>query len=108
VSPTNVFTARRWDKMHLTIVAKSDTPPLDMSDQAALGPDGQLPDASKIAWYNADDPTLSRHLEKSKMNLFNYFNENYANLNSSMPSSAPSTSVQTLPAIGSPQKSFTA
>jgi hypothetical protein len=28
-----------------------------MTDQAALGPDGQLLDASKIAWFNdPDDP----------------------------------------------------
>jgi len=55
----------------------------------------------------ADDPTLSKHLEHSKANLFNYFDENYATL-SPMLSSPPPAPVQVLPVSGSPQKSFTA
>ena len=57
----------------------------------------------------ANDPILADHLEQSKSNLFAYFNEHYANNMISTPSSVPSPSAQTLPAIvGSPQKSFTA
>jgi hypothetical protein len=34
-------------------------------DQSALGPDGQLLDASKIAWYNdPDDPLLMQPTPK--------------------------------------------
>ena len=60
----------------------------------------------------ADDPALSDHLEESRSNLFDYFNENYANADStdtSAPLSIPSTPVQPAPtAPGSPQKSFMA
>jgi len=56
----------------------------------------------------ADDATLSSHLKESKLKLFDYFDKNYANLNSLTPSSTPSTSIQTPPAISLPQKSFTA
>ena len=55
-----------------------------------------------------DDPTLSNHLDESKMNLFSYFEENYATPHSATPSSPPPTVVQALPMDGSPQKSFTA
>jgi hypothetical protein len=51
---------------------------------------------------------LSNHLEDSKTNLFNYFEENYTTLHSPTPSSPPPTLVQALPVDGSPQKSFTA
>jgi hypothetical protein len=51
---------------------------------------------------------LSNHLEDSKTNLFNYFEENYTTLHSPTPSSLPPTLVQALPVDGSPQKSFTA
>jgi hAT family C-terminal dimerisation region len=55
-----------------------------------------------------DDPMLSDHLEESKLNLFDYFNANYANTIPA-PSSSPSTHVQPAPMVaGSPQKSFTA
>jgi len=56
----------------------------------------------------SDDPTLSNHLDESKMNLFSYFEENYATPHSATPSSPPPTVVQALPMDGSPQKSFTA
>ena len=53
-----------------------------------------------------DNLTLSDHLEDSKTNLFEYFNDNYATLHSPTPSSPPPS---TAPALdGSPQKSFTA
>lgn len=53
--------------------------------------------------------TLSSHLEESKDNLLDYFNDNYANLNCLTPPSLPPfTSVEALPMDGSPQKSFTA
>ena len=56
----------------------------------------------------ADDLMLSDHLEQSKSMLFDYFNENYANI-ILVPSSSPSTSIQSPPTTaGSPQKSFTA
>jgi len=53
-----------------------------------------------------DDPTLSCHLEDSKANLSNYFDENYATLSLMLllPLPAP---VQALPISGLPQKSFT-
>src|SRR5712671_187756 len=54
-----------------------------------------------------DDPSFSDHLEDSKADLFNYFEENYSTLLSPMPSSCPSMPVQA-PFNGSPQKSFTA
>lgn len=55
-----------------------------------------------------DDLMLSNHLERSKSSLFDYFNENYANI-ILIPSSSPSMSVRSAPmAAGSPQKSFTA
>jgi hypothetical protein len=56
-----------------------------------------------------DDPILSDHLEQSRSNLVNYFNENYANTIPA-PSSLPPTSasVRSAPTPGSPQKSFTA
>ena len=56
----------------------------------------------------SDDPTLSNHLDESKMNLFSYFEENYTTPHSATPSSPPPTVVQALPMDGSPQKSFTA
>jgi hypothetical protein len=57
--------------------------------------------------YN-DDPTLSDHLEHSKMNLFTYFDRNYAKMDDHT-SPVPTSSVPTLPPLaGSPQKSFTA
>jgi hypothetical protein len=56
----------------------------------------------------ADDSSLSNHLEESKLNLYNYYDENYATLHTLTPSSPPSTSIQALPMDGSPQKSFTA
>jgi hypothetical protein len=55
-----------------------------------------------------NDPTLSNHLDESKMNLFSYFKENYATPHSATLSSPPPTVVQALPMDGSPQKSFTA
>jgi hypothetical protein len=55
-----------------------------------------------------DDLMLSDHLEQSKANLFNYFDEHYTNANTPM-SPAPSTPVPTTPPLeGLPQKSFTA
>ena len=55
-----------------------------------------------------DDLTLSDHLKLSKANLFNYFDEHYANANKPM-LSVPSTPVPATPPVeGSPQKSFTA
>jgi hypothetical protein len=61
----------------------------------------------------ADDPMLYDHLEESKLNLFDYFNANYANTIPGpavpTPSSSPFTHVQSAPIeSGSPQKSFTA
>jgi len=53
-----------------------------------------------------DDLTLSSHLEDSKINLFKYFDKNYATLPTPMPL-LPSTPVRA-PMDGSPQKSFTA
>jgi hypothetical protein len=50
----------------------------------------------------SDNPTLSNHLEDSRMNLFNYFEENYATLHSATPSSPPPTVVQALPMDRSP------
>src|SRR5258708_30855241 len=56
----------------------------------------------------ADDLMLSNHLKQSKLMLFNYFNENYANIILVL-SSSPSTSIQSPPmTAGLPQKSFTA
>lgn len=56
----------------------------------------------------ADDLMLSDHLEQSKSNLFDYFNENYMNTNLPAPPPPPSSSRQSAPLIaGSPQKSFT-
>jgi hypothetical protein len=55
-----------------------------------------------------DDPTLSMHLEDSKVNLFDYFDQNYAALHSATPSSPPCTPVQAPPGNGSPQKSYMA
>jgi hypothetical protein len=56
----------------------------------------------------ADDLALCDHLEQSRFNLINYFNENYANIIPA-PLSSPSISIQSAPiAAGSPQKSFTA
>jgi hypothetical protein len=55
-----------------------------------------------------DDLTLFDHLEESKANLFQYFDENYATRRSRTPSSPPPTPVQAPLADGSPQKSFTA
>ena len=56
----------------------------------------------------ADDLMLSDHLKQSKSMLFNYFNENYANIILVL-SSSPSTSIQSPPmTAGLPQKSFTA
>jgi hAT family C-terminal dimerisation region len=52
--------------------------------------------------------TLYNHLEDSRTKLFDYFEENYATLHCPTPSSPPPTSVQAVPADGSPQKSFTA
>lgn len=54
----------------------------------------------------ADDPMLSDHLEQSKANLFDYFNDNYANASVLVPTPT-SESVQPAPTVGSPQKSFT-
>ena len=51
---------------------------------------------------------LSNHLEDSKTNLFDYFNEHYATLHSLTPPSPPPTAIQSIPMDGSPQKSFTA
>jgi hAT family C-terminal dimerisation region len=58
----------------------------------------------------ADDLTLSDHLEESRSNLFDYFNENYANgAHIPAPPSSPSTPERPVqPAAGSPQKCFTA
>jgi hypothetical protein len=56
----------------------------------------------------ANDPELSEHLEKSKSNLFDYFNKSYAHVAISTPPSVPSPLIQTPPTVGSPQKSFTA
>jgi len=42
------------------------------------------------------------------MKLFDYFEENYVMLHCPTPSSPPPTSVQAVPADGSPQKLFTA
>jgi hypothetical protein len=56
----------------------------------------------------ADDPMLSDHLEQSRFNLVDYFNDNYANT-IPVPSSMPPASVRSAPVTaGSPQKSFTA
>ena len=56
-----------------------------------------------------NDSTLSTHLEDLKTSLFDYFNDNYAALHNPMPSSLPSTPVQTPPATNDlPQKSYTA
>ena len=55
-----------------------------------------------------DDPTLSDHLEHSRSSLFNYFGRNYAKPDDRTLSLASSSSVTSLPAVGSPQKSFTA
>jgi hypothetical protein len=57
----------------------------------------------------ADDPMLSNHLKQLKSNLINYFHDNYADAAVSTPPLTPSpSSVQSLPTLGSPQKSFTA
>lgn len=53
-----------------------------------------------------DDAILSDHLEDLKINLFKYFDENYAALSAPTPSLPPPSPVQTVG--GSPQKSFTA
>jgi len=53
-------------------------------------------------------PTLSDHLEHSKLSLFTYFDRNYAKADDHTLSSAPSSSVPSLPIVGSPQKSFMA
>jgi hypothetical protein len=56
----------------------------------------------------ADDSELSDHLEESRSNLFDYFNENYANTGTPSPS-PPSTTVEPVSMVaGSPQKSFMA
>jgi len=56
----------------------------------------------------ADDSDLSDHLEESRSNLFDYFNENYANTGTPSPSPPPTT-VKPAPMVaGSPQKSFMA
>ena len=56
----------------------------------------------------ADDAMLSDHLEQSRFNLVDYFNDNYANT-IPVPSSMPSASVRSAPmTAGSPQKSFMA
>ena len=54
----------------------------------------------------ANDPILVDHLEQSKLNIFASFNEHYVNNVIPTPSSVPS--VQSLPVVGSPQKSFIA
>jgi hypothetical protein len=51
---------------------------------------------------------LSNHLEDSKTNLFDYFNEHYATVHSPTSPSPPPTAIQSIPMDGSPQKSFTA
>ena len=60
----------------------------------------------------ADDSALSNYLKELRLNLFDYFNENYANADSTDTStslSIPSTPVQPAStAPGSPQKSFMA
>jgi hypothetical protein len=57
----------------------------------------------------ANDQTLSEHLEKSKSNLYDYFNKNYAPVPISTPPAAPSpSSVKTPPTSGSPTKSYIA
>jgi hypothetical protein len=41
-------------------------PPIDMPDQPALGPNGQLLDTSKIEWFNdPDDPQPIRRVRPS-------------------------------------------
>ena len=55
-----------------------------------------------------NDVMLSNHLEDSKTNLFDYFNEHYATLHSpTLPLPLP-TAIQSIPMDGSPQKSFMA
>jgi hypothetical protein len=54
-----------------------------------------------------NDPTLSDHLEHSRMKLFTYFNRNYAKTDDHT-LSVPALSIPTLLLSGSPQKSFMA
>ena len=43
----------------------------DLADQPALGPDGQLLDASKITWYNdPDDPHPIQSTSKVQEGVF--------------------------------------
>jgi hypothetical protein len=52
----------------------------ESADQAALGPDGQLLDASKITWYNDPDDShpiqpvsTSSKVQEGKVELFHTF-----------------------------------
>ena len=49
-----------------------------------------------------DDMMLLNHLEDSKTNLFDYFNEHYATLHSPTLPSPPPTAIQSIPMDESP------